>query len=254
LFNISSIFKNNLPYYIVYMAKKHIISTAFLVLLPAAWALSLPVLTYGGGLCTDSDGGDIYSYGSVSVLYVNRAYFYPDLCIDNRSVVEWSCRFDGNPEKSVRLCPAGSVCRRGRCAPSIPRPEHVSGNRTCIDSDNGLNTSKASYAVTYRYGVKEYALTDACSGENAVSEAYCFKAAGGEEAAEYVAIECPEGFYCSGGACIDKTGIKPVTVFSATPSSPPLTVSRNMSYTASAGAYLEIGLKAYVDPSRPLCA
>lgn len=225
---------------------------ALLSISPGAWALSMPVLTYTSGLCTDSDGLDPYTGGNVSVLFIDRATYYKDYCADDNTLIEWSCRFRGAEEKNAHQCPAGHVCRDGRCDPAYPAASYEKGEHTCVDPD-GLNATASTRTVIYLSDNVEYSLTDTCSGWFNVSEAYCAEE-DGEQAGRYALLECANGSFCRDGACIPSGNAASVQRFTATPRSSSFAVSRDLAYTASSGTDLYVRLKAHVEPSSNICA
>ncbi len=126
--------------------------------------------------CSDSDGIDVYTYGQVT----RDSSTYNDVCTDTTHVREYWC--DGTDvEMTIYECPSGYECSGGRC---------VAG---CIDTDG---------EDIYLYGtvwVGDTAYSDACVIDNDhVRENYC--SAG---AAAWSTYSCPDGYVCSGGACVE---------------------------------------------------
>ncbi|MDA3836948.1 MAG: hypothetical protein PF542_04965 [Nanoarchaeota archaeon] len=64
--------------------------------------------------CMDSDGGNIYSKGSVEDSYGNKE----DYCVSDSSLMEYYCSDDKVTFREV-TCPSGNVCENGACTTKV---------------------------------------------------------------------------------------------------------------------------------------
>jgi hypothetical protein len=234
------------------MVKISLILFILFLLCTAACAASMPVLTYNNGLCSDSDGFDPFSKGNVSLLFINKGAFYQDSCADAITVKEWSCIGPGKAAENIYSCPFGFVCRDGACDALNAPPLLVPMISTCLDTD-GLDEHTIGYASISLPGKGAYALNDTCTGWFKVSEAYC-AVEDGKSVGRYRSISCAKGSYCMDGACVNRTGIKPVEVFDVQEKPPVVRVTRNIPFVASAGSDILVTLNVEPDPLRAPCA
>jgi hypothetical protein len=225
---------------------------ALFLLCTAASSVSMPVLTYTNGMCSDSDGFAPYVRGNASLFFIDKGEFYLDSCADGITVKEWSCKSSEIVAEDLYPCPFGYVCREGACNTVNVPPFYAPEPETCLDSD-GLNENTSGYAAVYRSGKELYTLNDTCAGWFNVSEAYCAEE-NRTSAGKYRSIACANNSFCMDGACVKRTGIKPVQVFNVPKIPPVVRVSRNLPYVAQAGSDLAVTLIAAVDSSRVPCA
>ncbi len=168
----------------------------------AAKSKSLPCpsgTTCNGGACwtkpncTDSDGMDLYTAGTVTT----DNGTYADTCDNANTVNEWIC-FGGALALNASLpCPAGTTCSNGACAyqePASPPAGWVSG--ACADSDGGINIPQIG-TIWYGNGL---ATTDTCAADDQLLEYYC----NGTNMA-YLRVNCVSGT-CAHGTCTPLPG------------------------------------------------
>ena len=142
--------------------------------------------------CSETDNGDNKYTMGTNTLYnsdgsVNS--YSSDACKDSATVNEVIC--DGTQMKVVsEACGSGYQCYNGACVQS-----------TCVDTDQGQNYYTAG--KTYLAGQEKSALADYCEkeGSSKLMEYYCIKGAAGDTIGKDY-TECPQGYSCSGGACV----------------------------------------------------
>lgn len=142
--------------------------------------------------CSETDNGDNKYTMGTNTLYnsdgsVNS--YSSDACKDSATVNEVIC--DGTQMKVVsEACGSGYQCYNGACVQS-----------TCVDTDQGQNYYTAG--KTYLAGQEKSALADYCEkeGGSKLMEYYCIKGAAGDTIGKDY-TECPQGYSCSGGACV----------------------------------------------------
>lgn len=70
--------------------------------------------------CTDSDGYNIYTKGTVTV--IDNGQTYTDSCLSNNTVKEYVCKLGVVESSSGVDCPNNYTCQDGACKSTIPRP------------------------------------------------------------------------------------------------------------------------------------
>ena len=164
--------------------------------------------------CNDSDGGqNVLVAGTATSLVTGIGSYLADTCAGNNgspcsgsacpAVMEAYCGQTG-PATRLTLCPAGTLCGAGRCAP-IPQPTPTATPTpsvpSCMDSDAGKNiyVSGATYSRTGSNQLDTCVNTNgsACTANcPAVREAYCDLLS-----SKTIVIPCPAGNICNAGKC-----------------------------------------------------
>jgi hypothetical protein len=161
---------------------------------------TIPSLICDGGY--DSDGFDIFRSGYVTK---KDGSMIKDSCINKWWMKEGVCINGCNCEMLTTLCPLGYKCSDGACMPR---------NKAGVDSDNkylysgmyasllGINIfEKGTTSINYPISGTLVTSVDECQDSNTVKENFIFYS-------EYVKnkiITCPQGSYCSNGACTQST-------------------------------------------------
>jgi hypothetical protein len=133
-----------------------------------------------GNACSDSDGNDIYSQGTVSA----GGFLYTDSCADSSTVKEYLCS-DGNAVTQQKPCESGYSCSDGRC---------VRTRSNCDDTDGGDDIYNDGM-VTINDPLTSAEYLDKCIGDT-LKEYYCTA----EGYASRI-VTCPAGYTCIRAAC-----------------------------------------------------
>jgi hypothetical protein len=151
--------------------------------------------------CKDSDGLDVYTFGKCEDAFVARedeCTFFETISGQYKGVKEFYCDSDPFGNKicnSMELkCPPGYIC-------DTKAPRCVLFSITCTDSDGGENIFETG-TCTRKVENSSIPLTDFCETENKVREYYCGKNAQNEPDCQYKVLDCPEGYACQNGKCI----------------------------------------------------
>jgi len=106
--------------------------------------------------CNDSDGGDVYTRGTVT----SFGNTFEDRCEDGL-VKEFMCE-DEEPVSSLLQCPADFKCENGRCVRSV---------QTCFDTDGGNDIYVAGKVTIESLIDAKY--LDKCISDTRLKEYYC---------------------------------------------------------------------------------
>src|SRR3989344_3990143 len=222
--------------------------------------------------CTDSDGGFnlnvsgtvtfVYNNGSEATVYypVNGStavISYSDSC-DNQNVVSENQCVNNAVTTNNYNCPTGMSCSNGACVGNAENTTTNSTsqslNVTCIDSDNGINFTKAGTATSsYSNGTKAWSFTDSCPG-GGINEAFCFE----NGTAAIKIYDCPAGHLCySNGVCATADAAN-TTLGNCTlvyPNSPiPLYLSRSVTLSECYSYCFPYGTSMPFNPYDVLCS
>jgi len=146
--------------------------------------------TCSGGVCypdvachdTDEDYGTDGRYHKGTVYYDNQDY--KDYCMDEYTVVEYSC-FSQRMQEAYLTCPSGYTCTRGACA-VVDECEDTDGGRDYYEQ--GETTEPSGFEAR-----------DQCINGETVLEYYCDD----DELVASARFDCPSGYACSAGACLE---------------------------------------------------
>lgn len=131
--------------------------------------------------CTDTDGRDLYTKGTVN----GSGSLYNDSCQDHKLVKEYYCE-DGKAQYEMNECPQGFTCQGGLC---------ISQGTNCTDTDAGKNVTVEG-KVTTKTGLASAEYLDKCLDTYTVREYYCTPSGYASED-----IVCPQGQKCLSAAC-----------------------------------------------------
>ena len=139
--------------------------------------------------CSDSDGGNVPAvYGTASGFLGGNAYSNSDYCVGTGSVLEYFC--NGNYMTSQQqACSSG--CSSGACLTATPS--------SCTDSDGGANI----YVKGTTADARETQV-DACSSSTRILEHICTPDGLGGQYVLGEYFDCPAGYVCSDGACVNQ--------------------------------------------------
>ncbi len=135
--------------------------------------------------CTGMMAPDIYRKDKVSY----NGTDYEDACIEFQVVKDYFCEDD--LVKSINnQCPAGHACSDGAC---------YKLSLNCTETDAGNDTTTKGKTIVFKgltISLEEY---DECIDEAIVKEYSCLD----NGSAAISEIQCPSGFKCSGGRCLE---------------------------------------------------
>ena len=144
--------------------------------------------------CTDSDGIDEFTYGSITGTSGGRSFLRYDSCVDATTVLERRCD-DKQQMSSVNIpCPAGYGCDGGRCVVLQQQ-----GN-TCKDSDGSEEFISGTISGTYNG--QSFSQQDSCFDSSTVIERIC----GEGSSPQSTNIACPDSSSCQEGRCVESSG------------------------------------------------
>ena len=132
-------------------------------------------------ICTNtSAANDTNTVGTTTVVKgINMIFQKIDSCLDDGTLVKYSCGADGNAVTTQELCPSGTKCVAGRCAPS-----------DCTATNPGIDIYHAG-TVTVDVNGKATQYSDSCIDDHSVMKYYCY---GDNYQSE--AFTCPSGYFC----------------------------------------------------------
>ncbi|MFH2100800.1 MAG: Kazal-type serine protease inhibitor [Candidatus Micrarchaeota archaeon] len=136
--------------------------------------------------CTDTEYGQtIYSSGTVNLINDSGWFTFPDKCVSEDMVTEYTC--DGDEMRAANIsCPDAYACYGGVCYP----------DKACHDTDSDHPDGRYQQGTVY-YDGKDY--KDYCMDETLVVEYSCSASQKVHEAY----LSCPGGYECSRGACVE---------------------------------------------------
>jgi hypothetical protein len=136
--------------------------------------------------CSDTDkGSNILEAGEATQDSVVKS----DVCVNATHINEYYC--EGNRiANETKSCPSGYECSDSRCVEITIPPG-------CYDTDGGTDYSTAG--TVYDEGMN---YPDICVVSNLVKEYYCQNGK-----VSSTNIPCPQGYECSGGACVEQPSI-----------------------------------------------
>lgn len=144
---------------------------------PSGYSCQDGACVQSASTCSDSDGDNAYSTGSV----VFGGQTYSDYCADIDSVYEMTCENNGVKKRHVN-CPSGYTCSAGACVLEPTR---------CWDSDG--NNIYVDGTVTDYWGNTH---SDYCDGTGYVYERVC-----NGDSVQNLRQQCPSGYSCDEGSC-----------------------------------------------------
>ena len=160
-------------------------------------------------VCKDSDNGQSpYVYG--------KLYYQPkgedtgksvaDYCVGRTKVQEFYCTgTDGTvPHYYWFDCPQGYTCNEGACLKQKEETKTSCSDDT--DGENVFHKGSVKYINPDLPTATHYYL-DGCADEYTVWEAYC-----SNNAYAFKKLDCPEGYRCKEGACLQTGAVVPVPV------------------------------------------
>ena len=155
-------------------------------------------------VCKDSDNGQSpYVYG--------KLYYQPkgeqtgksvaDYCVGRTKVQEFYCTgVDGNvPQYYWFDCPQGYLCSEGACLKQKEETKTSCSDDT--DGENVFHKGSVKYVNPELPTATHYYL-DSCADNDTVWEAYCSK-----DVYAYKQLDCPSGYRCKEGACLQTTTV-----------------------------------------------
>lgn len=147
--------------------------------------------------CTDSDGANYNTQGTVSVTNASGSYSFTDYCYGPNGV--WLYEYLCSSNKTVTsiagtLCTSGYSCSNGACVVNA----NSTSNVTCTDTDGGYNLYTKG-TLSFSNQTQNTTLIDYCSGTQLV-EYQCPSNTANYYYTYYV--NCQSGYACSNGACI----------------------------------------------------
>lgn len=148
--------------------------------------------------CSDNDGSNIYTKGSVT----NQDGQYSDFCTADGTLMETWCK-NGKKYTTGYTCPSNYICSNGACV----QEQSQGTDRYCEEADGGYNLYTKSTATLYSDSQKTSIVsigTDYCESNTKVHEYWCTYYSNGELEGLVTGFsyDCPTGYKCSDGACV----------------------------------------------------